>query len=195
MTNCIDPRSFYPQPIIGVDEAGRGCLAGPVFAGAVILNTPQKFKDSKLLTPKARELCAKEIKKNHLFAIGIATVKEIEILNIHHASLLAMKRAVKALKISRAHVLIDGLFCLKGLDFLKQTAIVQGDKKISAIAAAGILAKTERDKLFLTYDKQYPKYFFKQHKGYGTKLHKEAIKKQGICPIHRVSFSGVKDQI
>ncbi len=191
----MDYLSFSPQPVVGVDEAGRGCLAGPVFAGAVILKFPQKFKDSKLLSPKKRQRLAQTIKKNHLFAIGTASLEEIEKLNIHWASLLAMKRAVDKLGLSGGHLLIDGKASIKQLSHFSQTAIVQGDRRASPISAAGILAKTERDKLMLKYGKLYPLYGFEKHKGYATKSHKAAIIKYGPCPIHRRGFSGVREYI
>ena len=192
---CVDYLSFFPKPVVGVDEAGRGCLAGPVFAGAVILSFPQKFKDSKLLNPKQRQIFANEIKKNHQFAIGTASLKEIEELNIHQASLLAMKRAVDKLQLSQGHLLIDGKFSIESLAYLSQTAIIKGDRRVSPISAAGILAKTERDKLLSEYSSQYPEYGFEKHKGYATKSHKEAIKRHGPCSIHRKDFSGVKEYI
>ena len=191
----VNHLSFFPKPVVGVDEAGRGCLAGPVFAGAVILKFSQPFKDSKLLNPKQRQLFAKEIKQNHFFAIGTANLKEIEELNIHKASLLAMKRAVDKLCLNQGHLLIDGKSLIKQLSHFSQTAIIKGDQRVSPISAAGILAKTERDKLLLEYSKYYPEYGFEKHKGYATKSHKEAIKKYGPCPIHRKSFSGVREYI
>lgn len=181
------------EVLIGVDEAGRGSLAGPVFAGAVILNFEQTFRDSKALSPQKREFLAQEIKKHHKFGIGFATIQEIEELNIHQASLLAMRRAVESLKVKAGYLLIDGLHTLASFGQFKQTAFVKGDSRIPSIMAAGIMAKTERDKLFLTYGKKYPYYGFERHKGYGTKKHKEAIQTHGPCPIHRLSFSGVKE--
>ena len=195
MLECLDYQKFYPKPVVGLDEAGRGSLAGPVFASAVILNFPQDFKDSKLLSPKKRRFYSAEIKKNHKFSIGTASVKEIEKLNIHQASLLAMKRAVDLLNLPIAHLLVDGKFSIPQLSYLPQTPIVKGDKRVSPISAAGILAKTERDHLFLGYAKKYPGYGFEKHKGYATKSHKEAIQKQGPCPLHRKSFSGVKEYL
>lgn len=183
----------FPQPVVGVDEAGRGCLAGPVFAGAVILNFPQKFKDSKLLNPKQRENFAEEIKRNHRFAVGMASLKEIEDLNIHHASLLAMERAVEQLDLCQAHILIDGRFSIERLSRFSQTAVIKGDRRVYPISAAGILAKTERDKFMSEYAEKYPQYGFAKHKGYATKKHKEAIKKYGPCSIHRRSFAGVRE--
>lgn len=191
----VDYLSFSPKPVVGVDEAGKGCLAGPVFAGAVILNFPQDFKDSKLLSPKQRYISAEKIKKNHLFAVGKASPEEIEKLNIHTASLLAMKRAVEQLQLSKGHLLIDGKFSIFQQSHLSQTTVIKGDRRASPISAAGILAKTERDKLLIKYAKQYPEYGFEKHKGYATKSHKSAIKKHGPCSIHRRNFSGVKEYL
>ena len=186
---------FYPKPVVGVDEAGRGCLAGPVFAGAVILNFPQKFTDSKLLNFQQRQIFAQHINQHHQFCIGIATLREIEELNVHNASLLAMKRAVKKLQLQTGHVLIDGKFTIQGLRFLSQTAIVKGDQRVDPISAAGIMAKTKRDALLFKYGRQYPKYGFEKHKGYATKNHKDAIKRYGPCPLHRKNFTGVKEYL
>ncbi len=191
----MDFRSFSPQPVVGVDEAGRGCLAGPVFAGAVILNFPQLFKDSKQISAKQRQIMAEEIKKQHRFSIGTASVQEIETLNIHQASLLAMKRAVEGLNLTQGHILVDGAFPIPSLPHISQTPIIQGDRRFAPISAGGILAKTERDKLLLKYSQQYPQYGFEKHKGYATKSHREAVKKYGPCPIHRKSFSKVKEFI
>ena len=191
----VDYLSFSPKPVVGVDEAGRGCLAGPVFAGAVILNFPQKFKDSKLLSPKQRQNCTKEIKEKHLFGLGTASVEEIEEFNIHQASLLAMKRAVKQLNLLKGHLLIDGIHSIPQLSYLSQTPLIKGDQRASPISAAGILAKTERDKLLSEYSRQYPEYGFEQHKGYATKSHKSSIEKYGPSPIHRKTFSGVKEYL
>ena len=191
----IDYLVFSPEPVVGVDEAGRGCLAGPVFAGAVILNFPQKFTDSKLLNSQQREKFAQHIYHHHKFSIGIASPREIEELNIHNASLLAMKRAVRKLQLKTGHLLIDGKFTIKGLRHLSQTAIIKGDQRVDPISAAGIIAKIKRDTLFSKYHRQYPEYDFKNHKGYATKNHKEAIKRYGPCPLHRKNFSGVKEYI
>lgn len=191
----IDYLSFFPKPIVGVDEAGRGCLAGPVFAGAVILNFPQKFKDSKVLTSKQRAMFSDEIRAKHLFSIGTANIEEIEKLNIHHASLLAMRRAVEQLNLSKGHILVDGSSFISEMPHLCQTTIIKGDQRVSPISAAGILAKTARDKLLIKYSQQYPKYGFEKHKGYATKDHKKAIRIHGPCPIHRKSFSGVKEYL
>ena len=189
----VDYQILKPQPVIGVDEVGRGCLAGPVFAGAVILNFSESFRDSKALSPKKRMEQAEKIKKHHIYSIGIATVKEIEELNIHQATFLAMKRAVEKLKLKQGHLLIDGKFCIEELSYFKQTALIKGDQRAEPIMAASIIAKVERDKLLCSYTKKYPQYQFEKHKGYGTKEHKEILKKFGITPLHRKTFSGVKE--
>ena len=183
------------QPVIGLDEAGRGSLAGPVFAGAVILNFKDKFDDSKKLTPEKRESLAEKIKSHHIFGIGIASVKEIDDLNIHQASLLAMRRAVMSLNIKTGHLLIDGKFCIQNLPSFIQTPLIKGDQRAYPIMAASIIAKTERDKLLCSYQDSYPNYLFEKHKGYGTRVHKEAIAKYGPCSIHRKTFRGVKEHI
>lgn len=180
--------------IAGVDEAGRGPLAGPVFAAAVILNPDDPIDgltDSKKLSAARREFFFEEIQKRALaFAISRAEVDEIDSINILQASLLAMKRAVELLTLTPYLVQVDGNQCPKLS--CRVEAIVQGDLKIPAISAASILAKVARDRELLIYDAEYPGYGFAQHKGYGTKMHLEAIQRLGITPIHRRSFAPVK---
>ena len=195
MFEFVDYQQFSPKPVIGVDEAGRGCLAGPVFAGAVILNFPEKFWDSKSLSPQRREELAQIIKSRHHYGVGTASVEEIDTLNIHRASLLAMKRAVENLNVKEGHLLIDGKFTIQELAGFSQTPLIKGDQRADPIMAASIIAKTERDKLLRSFQKDYPKYLFEEHKGYATKKHKAAIQKYGPCPIHRKSFSGVREYI
>lgn len=178
------------KSVCGVDEAGRGPLAGPVCAAAVILpeNTViEGVDDSKKLTEKKRELLFDVIKTSALsYSIAYASVEEIEELNILNATMLAMKRAVEALEIKPDFVMIDGNRVPKlGIDC---ESIVKGDAKSMSIACASILAKVSRDRLLYDYAKQYPQYGFDKHKGYGTKLHIEMIKKYGPCPYHRMSF-------
>ena len=197
----VDYLSLSPQPVVGADEAGRGCLAGPAVAGAVMLLFPQKFQDSKQIPPRQREIFAASIKKSHIFGIGLATVQEIDRMNIHQACLLAMRRAVEkamrraaeTLGAKTALLLIDGMFTIKSLPQFPQTALVKGDQRAAPVMAAGIMAKTERDRLLGLYGRKYPEYGFEKHKGYPTKQHKEAIKKHGPCPLHRKSFSGVRE--
>jgi ribonuclease HII len=181
----------------GVDEVGRGPLAGPVFAAAVILN-PCKIihglTDSKQLTPKKRQELAQEIYEHaHAWGIGSAEVDEIDRINIFQASLLAMQRAVFNLAIKPKLVLIDGLYC-PILPYPTQ-AIVKGDLLIQAISAASILAKVTRDALMNDLDIQYPGYDFKKNKGYPTTQHRAALKTLGITPIHRRSFMPVKQYL
>lgn len=177
--------------IAGVDEVGRGPLAGPVVAAAVILDTPIKgVMDSKLLTPVKRQKLALEIKEQAIcYAYGRAEVAEIDQLNIHHATLLAMKRAIEALTIFPDKVLIDGAFTPKVAHMCY--AIVKGDGLIFEISAASILAKVLRDDEMVAMESLYPGYGFALHKGYGTKVHQEALQKLGPCAIHRISFAPV----
>lgn len=181
----------------GVDEVGRGPLAGPVIAAAVILDPKRPIHglmDSKKLSEKKREALTLEIKEKSLaWAVGRAEHDEIDSINILQASLLAMKRAVEALSIEPALVLVDGTHCpdIK----IKANAIVKGDSKIPAISAASIIAKVARDKEMIDFDKQYPGYGFSQHKGYPTKMHLLALKELGISSIHRKSFAPVKSML
>ncbi len=180
--------------IIGVDEAGRGPLAGPVVAGATILPadfTHLKLTDSKKLTAAQREKIYHELKADSRLqlATAIATVEEIDRHNILRATHMAMERAVRALGVDPEMVLIDGL-PVKGFPFPQQ-ALVGGDGLSLSIAAASILAKVERDHLMEAYDVEFPGYGFAQHKGYGTKLHLAALQKHGPCKIHRNSFAPV----
>jgi ribonuclease HII len=180
--------------IAGVDEAGRGPLAGPVVAAAVILNPEHPIiglKDSKLLTEKRREQLALEIKRSALsFCTAEASVEEIDRINILQASLLAMQRAVRGLSLKPEQVLVDGNR-LPDLDIPAQ-AIVHGDRLVEAISAASILAKVARDALMVDYHRQYPEFSFHLHKGYGTKKHLEELEQYGCLEIHRRSFSPVK---
>ena len=180
--------------VAGVDEAGRGPLAGPVVAAAVVLSSScpiEGLRDSKKLSEKQRESLYDDI-VNHAqaYAIAQASVEEIDQLNILQASLLAMQRAVEALSCPPEHVLIDGNRCpqLK----VAATAVIKGDQKVMAISAASILAKVARDRQLIDLDRQYPGYGFAQHKGYGTKGHCEALQRLGPTPHHRRSFAPVR---
>jgi ribonuclease HII len=184
--------------ICGVDEAGRGPLAGPVYAAAVILGpefNTEDLRDSKKLSESKRYFLAEQIKKNALaWTIGICSADEIDELNIHQATLLAMQRAIKALNIHTSiKIIVDGLFCPQ-VNFSCE-AIVKGDDKVAEISAASIIAKTERDLKMIEIDKAYPAYQFKKHKGYPTKLHIEMIKSHGLCEHHRKSFSPIKEML
>ncbi|MDR1942195.1 MAG: ribonuclease HII [Endomicrobium sp.] len=181
--------------LAGIDEAGRGPLAGPVCAAAVILPPDAKINglnDSKKLTAKKREFLFEEIKQKALaFSIELSDNKTIDDINILQAVFAAMRSAVLNLKIKPDLCLIDGNHKIAGLS-LPQEAVIGGDAKSACIAAASILAKVTRDALMLEYAKIYPQYGFEKHKGYGTKMHIEAIRKFGACPIHRLSFNKVK---
>ena len=179
--------------IAGVDEVGRGSLIGPVYAAAVILNksiNKKLLKDSKTLTKTKREILAKYIKKNSIWAIGKASVKEIEKINILHASLLAMKRAIKKLKKKPTLVLIDGNK-LPDMKNYNLKPIIKGDQKICSISAASIIAKVTRDKIISTLSKKFKGYNWGKNCGYGTKEHLKAIKNLGITIHHRKNFSPI----
>jgi ribonuclease HII len=182
-----------PGLIAGVDEAGRGPLAGPVVAAAVILDDLHPIKglaDSKKLTPLRREKLYDEIRAKALCcSIAEASVEEIDRLNILQATMLAMRRAVMGLRLKPNKVLVDGNR-LPTLDVLAE-AIVKGDSKVAAISAASILAKVHRDRWCRDVDLQYPEYGFAGHKGYGTAVHMAALREHGACPLHRQSFAPV----
>ena len=180
-------------PVCGVDEAGRGPLAGPVVAAAVILTPariPEGLNDSKALSPKQRELLLNMIEKNAQIGIGIAEPEEIDRINILGASLIAMRRAVLALPALPDMALIDGNK-LPDLPCAAQ-AIVKGDSRSLSIAAASIVAKVTRDRLMIDADARYPGYGFAAHKGYPTKAHIESVNNIGASPIHRQSFKPVR---
>ena len=186
--------SAYPLLTAGVDEAGRGPLAGPVIAAAVILdpeNPVVGIDDSKKLSEKRRRILSGSIQEHALaWALGRAEVEEIDQLNILQASLLAMARAVAALPVAAEHVLVDGNRCPEVQCSVE--AVIGGDASIAAISAASILAKVARDREMVTLDNTYPGYGFAQHKGYPTKAHIEALSRLGITRIHRRSFAPVK---
>jgi len=182
--------------IAGVDEAGRGPLAGPVVAAAVILDPERRIRglrDSKLLTPSARADLAIEIReRSRAWAVAACDVAEIDALNILQASLLAMQRAVTALATAPEVVWFDGLYC--PVIAYPARAIVDGDRLIAEIAAASILAKTDRDAMLVELDRSYPAYGFARHKGYATPEHVAALRAHGPCPVHRRHFAHV-DQL
>ena len=178
--------------IAGVDEVGRGCLAGPVFSAAVILNNKintKDIKDSKKLSFKKRILLSQYIKKNSIYAIGISAVDEINKINILNASLLSMKRALYKLKVKPRVAYIDGLFAPK--INMKCKTFIKGDEKIKCIAAASIIAKVSRDLFMIRLSKKYPKYCWHKNFGYGTKDHLIGLKKYGITKYHRKKFKPV----
>lgn len=177
--------------ICGVDEAGRGPLAGPVCAAAVILPEGaviEGLDDSKKLTEKKRERLYDIIKQTAVaYSVAYGTLEEIETVNILEATYLAMNRAIEGLNVKPDFALIDGNRVPRGIKIPCET-VVKGDSKSMSVAAASVLAKVTRDRLMLEYDKKYPEYNFKKHKGYGTKEHTELIKQYGPCEIHRLSF-------
>ena len=181
------------QFIAGLDEAGRGPLAGPVVAAAVVFPKTRSLKgidDSKALSAEQREkgLCLLERRALGV-GVGIVDAEEIDRINILQASLKAMELAVKNLPLQPNFLLIDGLHCLNLP--VGQQAIPKGDRRCLSIAAASIVAKVTRDRLMVAYHKDYPEYNFAQHKGYGTREHLQAIQKYGCCPLHRQSFKTI----
>ena len=179
--------------IAGVDEVGRGSLIGPIYAAAVILNksiNKKILKDSKSLKKSKREILSKYIKKNSIWSIGKASVKEIEKINVLNASLLAMKRAIKKLKKRPGQVLIDGNKIPK-LENYNLKSVIKGDKKVPSISAASIIAKVSRDKFITTLSKKNKGYDWDKNFGYGTSQHLKALKKLGITKHHRRTFSPV----
>ena len=176
--------------IAGTDEVGRGCLAGPVVAAAVILKEDiPGLTDSKKITPKRREFLADLILEKSFFAYGVVSNNKIDKINILNASLLEMKRAILNLPVKPSLVLVDGTF-KPDLD-IPMRAIIGGDSSENAISAASIIAKVYRDNLMIKYDSIFPVYDLKGNKGYGTKKHLEALKNFGHCEIHRTTFNGV----
>ena len=184
---------FKTNETAGVDEVGRGCLAGPVFAAAVILNKSiniKDIKDSKKIPFKKRILLSKYIKKNSIYAVGTASVKEINKINILNASLLSMQRALDKLKLKPSIVYIDGLFAPKGLK-IKHKTFVKGDEKITCISAASIVAKATRDLFMIRLGQKFPKYKWNKNFGYGTTEHLNGIRKYGITKHHRKNFKPI----
>ena len=177
----------------GVDEVGRGCLAGPVFAAAVILSNKinvKDIKDSKKIPFRKRLLLSKYIKKNSIYAVGTASVEEINKINILNASLLSMKRALDKLKLKPSIIYIDGLFAPKNLK-IKYKTFVKGDDKITCISAASIVAKATRDIFMIRLGKKFPKYKWNKNFGYGTAEHLNGIRKYGITKHHRKNFKPI----
>ncbi len=192
--------------IVGVDEVGRGCIAGPVCAGVVVFKAQQKSKikkyiDSKLIDEIKREDLAAEIKAEHFYALGWATVEEVDQLNIRQASLLAMNRAVTSLMnseklcLSECLLLVDGLDSVPNLEGSRQRNVIKGDTLVRQISAASIVAKVARDHAMKEISSLHPEYGFAKHKGYGTEEHRHAIQKFGITIHHRKTFAGVKEYV
>lgn len=185
------------KAVAGIDEAGRGPLAGPVVAAAVIL--PQQFElpgltDSKKLSAKKRDYLYPLIWQQAVtVGVGVASAVEIDRINILQATLLAMRRAVARLNIIPDHLLIDGITSLP-LEISQQT-LKQGDSRSLSVAAASVVAKVLRDRIMLSFDRQYPEYGFAQHKGYGTEYHRDAIARFKPCCQHRKSFGGVREYV
>ena len=188
--------SSYDQPVAGVDEVGRGPLAGPVVAAAVIIdinNIPDGINDSKKLSKINRLKISNEIKKHSIYSIAEASVKEIDEINILQASLLAMKRAIEGLAKKPMTVLVDGKF--KPKTNFPTHSIIKGDTQSLSIAASSIIAKVYRDNLMRDFSKIYPEYLWEKNAGYGTKEHLLAIKKYGITPIHRKLFKPIYNML
>lgn len=182
--------------VAGIDEAGRGPLAGPVVAAAVIL--PEKFDlpgltDSKQLSEKQRNALFPEIRRQATVGLGISSPEEIDSINILQATLLAMRRAVETLRGGADYLLIDGITPLPVTT--PQKTLKKGDSRSLSIAAASVIAKVVRDRMMVGYGRRYPAYAFARHKGYGSAVHREAIAAHGPCPIHRRSFGGVREHL
>ena len=181
------------EKVAGVDEVGRGCLAGPVFAAAVILKkniNTQDIKDSKKIPFKKRLLLSKYIKKNSFYGIGTASVDEIDKINILNASLLSMQRALKKLKHRPSIAYIDGIFSPKNIN-MKSKTFIKGDEKIICIAAASIVAKASRDLFMIKLSKKYPNYCWNKNFGYGTADHLLGLHKYGVTKHHRKKFKPI----
>lgn len=183
-------------PLIAVDEVGRGCLAGPVVAAALYLDHSQvefdpRITDSKKISPKKRNELAQQISSEYRVSIGQASPQEIDEINIFQASFLAMKRAIEGLRAESGFVLVDGAYKIPDLKGFEQMALIKGDLRAQPIGAASIVAKVYRDQLMVEACEQYPEYGFEIHKGYATKIHKQALQEFGPTLLHRHSFKGV----
>ncbi|HEY0163889.1 MAG TPA: ribonuclease HII [Sphingomicrobium sp.] len=190
---CFKIEKAYPEPLAGVDEAGCAPLAGPVVAAAVVLDRarfPRGIDDSKALPAKAREAICEKLYRVARIGVGIATVDEIDRLNIYWARMLAMTRAVEALGFEPAITLVDGNRCPKWER--PSVAIVAGDAKCRSIAAASIVAKVTRDRMMADYAREHPGYGWESNKGYGTPAHYKALDALGLTPLHRRSFAPVR---
>ena len=182
--------------LVGVDEVGRGCLAGPVTAAAVVFNSDidiHLYQDSKQLSEEKRKELSLSIHQNHTVSIGWASVEEVDQINILQATFLAMRRALNALPVKPQHILIDGRDCIPDFVVGQQYPVIQGDQKVRLISAASIAAKVARDDFMKNLATQVAGYGFETHKGYGTKMHRLKIAELGPTIWHRKSFSGVKE--
>ena len=193
---CFKLEKVHPDPVAGVDEAGCAPLAGPVVAAAVILDRskfPRGIDDSKALPAKTREAICARLYKVAVIGVGVASVEEIDRLNIYWARMLAMQRAVDALQVQPAMVLVDGNRCPRWQR--SSVAIVDGDAKCRSIAAASIVAKVTRDRIMLDHARDHPGYGWETNKGYPTPEHYRAIGALGITPLHRRSFAPVREHL
>ncbi|HEX8444100.1 MAG TPA: ribonuclease HII [Allosphingosinicella sp.] len=193
---CFKIERDFPEPLAGVDEAGCAPLAGPVVAAAVVLDRnrfPRGLDDSKVVPVKERESLYRRLQDQARIGVGIASVEEIEVLNIYWARMLAMTRAVEALGFEPAWILVDGNACPRWSRPSK--AIVNGDARCRSIAAASIIAKVTRDRLMAEYCARYPGYGWSRNKGYPTPDHRRAIARLGVTPLHRRSFAGVREHL
>ena len=200
-TNKILPFEWQKLsfPLIAVDEVGRGCLAGPVVAAAVLVESgtfhfDERITDSKKLSPVKRKELSLWISAQCRTAIGSVSAREIDQINIHQASLLAMKKAVEGLQISQGLVLVDGKFKIPQLDLFEQIPLIKGDLRAQPIGAASIVAKVFRDEQMTALAEEFPQYGFEIHKGYATQLHRDALKAHGASLHHRQSFRGVLEE-
>lgn len=193
----INWKAYGPGIVVGLDEVGRGCLAGPVFAAAVSFKSERgvrDIKDSKLLSEERREELSQLILKEHLVGVGSATVEEIDEINILQASFLAMRRALQQLQIQEACLLVDGHMKIPGLEAcFVQHPIIKGDTRVKLIGAASIVAKVARDRMMKELGEKFPHYGFEIHKGYATPMHRAGIEVHGPCEWHRKTFGGVKE--
>ena len=189
--------NLNPRDVAGVDEAGRGPLAGPVVAAAVILDPQVRIDglaDSKTLTAKRRESLAEQIREHAAaWCIAEASVEEIDSINILQASMLAMQRAIAGLAVTPSMALIDGNRC--PVLAIPSQALVKGDQRVAEISAASILAKVERDRQMVALHQEYPVFGFDRHKGYPTRAHFAALDAHGVLPVHRRSFAPVRDRV
>jgi len=196
--NCGKGRKKYEEDnfnlntFIGVDEVGRGCLAGPVVAAAVFIDKNQvgeidEVNDSKMLSSKKRNKLYFDITSKYKYSVGIVESKAIDKINILKASLLAMQKSIKKINLNADIILVDGLYKIPNINRVQKTEI-KGDQRFYSIAAASIVAKVYRDDIMRKYSVKYPNFSFNNHKGYGTKAHKNEIKNFGVLDIHRKSF-------